>query len=284
MMQTRNNRNRKDINMARGHSRSLFGLLASNRGAVLIEFAFIVPVLILMFLGVVEITRYILIKEKVVNASASMAQYVSQRASTTAPGNLELAYQSMMKPFDPGNGGYIVTLLERSGGANSSITQNQIINEGETGESKVAKLAADLKDVLLPIDGNPTRDQLIVVETFYNYKGIVPGAENFSKALNVDGQLYNMSTVLRRNNRTNPTGEETSIPAPYGCCGEFCLPKDRPAGVRCNPCNKNPPQECALKGSTAFGLPECVSCPSKGCTPDSKTCACNKAYCEHTGG
>ena len=147
-----------------------FGALKSNRkGSVLIEFALIVPALLVLITGGFEITRYALLYQKVNRIAVSMADLVSQAKtiSNTDINGLFDAVVSIGKPFDvTANGKVIVTSVglknnvatvnwQRSGGGQYAATSKI----GSTGA------AATLPQGFVVHEG----DTVIIAEAFYDY-------------------------------------------------------------------------------------------------------------------
>lgn len=64
----------------------------AQAGVAAIEFALVMPILVLMFLGLIETSRYFLISKRVNNAAASVAQILS--TSTKARPEVELRFMA----------------------------------------------------------------------------------------------------------------------------------------------------------------------------------------------
>ncbi|MDX2095769.1 MAG: TadE family protein [Alphaproteobacteria bacterium] len=78
------NRSRREDGKNRG--RHLTRLIACTRGVALIEFAIVFPFFFLMLFGGIEITRLILIQQKLEKAGYVLADIVTQYAPATAAG------------------------------------------------------------------------------------------------------------------------------------------------------------------------------------------------------
>ncbi|GAB4357167.1 MAG: hypothetical protein Kow00114_08580 [Kiloniellaceae bacterium] len=57
--------------------------ISDNRGTAVVDFAFVLPILLLLFIGVVEVTNLLSIDRKVVAAAQTTADLVSQRRDVT---------------------------------------------------------------------------------------------------------------------------------------------------------------------------------------------------------
>ncbi|MFO1242626.1 MAG: TadE/TadG family type IV pilus assembly protein [Rickettsiales bacterium] len=255
----------------------------------MIEFAFILPVLLLVFLGAVEITRFVMINQKVTAASNTMSSYISQmrfpdNAKAPLNANIKNAFDAMLAPFDPLKGGFIVTSLSKNSAGSTTLQVNWSQSFGTVGISQVPDAVKDLASQIYPSQDNDAMDTVIAVESFYNYENIIPGASFFSSALNFDKTIYQRSTLLARV-MPRPQGNNlASVPNPTGCCGSYC--NDPPSGVRCRFCYIPGSTEKAMCATTAaaeikYKLPRCLpSCPPpQPCTPSTKACRCNPKYC-----
>lgn len=270
---------------------TFFAFKKDARAAAAIEFAVILPLLILILLGGIEITRYLMINQKMTTTANNLSSYISQMRlndgdSTPLDDGLVNAFDSLISPFDPTKGGFRVTAISNNGGAaTTEWTQSMGTFVGAT---QVPNGIGDLTKTLLPTD------TLIAVEIYYNYDNIIPGAKFFSSALNFDKNLYQRSVLLARLT-PQPIGEFNPNPAqPSGCCGAYC--NERPAGVRCTGCYLNAdgvPTKgggmCALNATAKnkYKIPDCSNAcenTTKPCTPETKTCRCNKEYCKYNGG
>jgi Flp pilus assembly protein TadG len=88
--------------MARPLTRLLRRLRRDTAGAGAIEFAMMLPVLVLLLFGVVEVGRYIYLNMKLQNASGNVADIVSRPDQVNAADiqNLFAAAPTLMAPFD----------------------------------------------------------------------------------------------------------------------------------------------------------------------------------------
>lgn len=77
-------------------------LLGDNHGLAAIEFALLLPILIILFLGMIEIGRYALFQQKLRTASYAMSDFVTRDRSVSiaALNNYADAVEEIMKPFD----------------------------------------------------------------------------------------------------------------------------------------------------------------------------------------
>jgi len=95
--------------------RMLSRSLRETRGTVLIETALILPLLILMFYGVVEVSRYILYREKLQSAVLQSLDVINQNTNVNAASldHLFHAIPTMMAPYAFTNPQVLVTQVIR---------------------------------------------------------------------------------------------------------------------------------------------------------------------------
>lgn len=85
-------------------------------GAAVIEFAFALPLLLMLFYGAVEVTRFMLFREKMESAAIQIGDIIGQRDEISA-GDLETVFTSIpqfMSGFNASNVLPLVTVVERS--------------------------------------------------------------------------------------------------------------------------------------------------------------------------
>ena len=72
-----------------------------NAGVAMIEFAIVLPLLLIMLIGLIELTNYILLNQKLDKLASSMADFTTQ-GTTVSPATLNgfgLAVPQIMKPY-----------------------------------------------------------------------------------------------------------------------------------------------------------------------------------------
>lgn len=86
------------------------GLIEDRSGGVLIEFAFIMPILIFFMLAGVDLVRFAMLQQKLSRAVVTTADLVAQyeSMSTTQLDQLLLAVEHVIKPFPLGASGQVV--------------------------------------------------------------------------------------------------------------------------------------------------------------------------------
>jgi Flp pilus assembly protein TadG len=168
-----------------------------EQGVTAIEFALVLPVVLLIMLGSFEVPRYVLLYQKISRTSAGVSDLVAQ-ADEPLTGNqmqdIFLAANTMMQPYDVvANGKIIVTSINNPNGGGVALTW-QKDNGGKNGgkpavdsQSRitVAGLANDLKPA--------ANEELLTAEVFFQYAPVFP-------TLIYNGsQLYSVSYTRPRN-------------------------------------------------------------------------------------
>jgi Flp pilus assembly protein TadG len=93
--------------------RNRLGLRAfsrDNRGSVLMEMAFVLPTMLVMFLGTTELGRYVYLNLKLQNTASGVADLATRDSTLTNAGLAEVyaAAAQIASPFDIGQSGVVV--------------------------------------------------------------------------------------------------------------------------------------------------------------------------------
>jgi hypothetical protein len=154
------------------------GLLARLRraadGNMAVEFALVLPVLLLLMLGSAELARFVILHQKVDRVAVTMSDLVS-RAETVSENDLDdmfVAAGQVAQPFDIGNLGVVIVssvtnpdgdgpivAWQRSGGGALSATSQLGIEGG------AASLSADFEVRV--------GETAIIAEVFYDFEPFV---------------------------------------------------------------------------------------------------------------
>jgi Flp pilus assembly protein TadG len=145
-------------------------LVGDRRGVTVVEFSLVAPILVSMLIGGFEISRYVLLQQKLNGVSASMADLVSQ-AETLSAAELNSLFTSvdyLIKPFSMGADGVVIvssigavdgnppTVFWQRKGGGTLVRDSEFGNEGDT---------ATLPTGFIIRSG----ESLIVVEVYYDY-------------------------------------------------------------------------------------------------------------------
>ncbi|MBV9572108.1 MAG: pilus assembly protein [Alphaproteobacteria bacterium] len=99
-------------------TRSPIHLLQAREGTVAIEFAFIAPILILLFLGTIELCNALICHQKVTTMAASASDLVAQDEAITGTqlSDVFTAVNAIMYPFPTSGSRIIVTSVKQNPG------------------------------------------------------------------------------------------------------------------------------------------------------------------------
>jgi Flp pilus assembly protein TadG len=160
--------------------------IRAEGGIAVVEFAIVLPVLMTLFYGTVEITRYILITQKVEKLAHSVADMTAQEqvASKVALDQVMAAASDIMEPFDMTNGTIFITAMYlapgtttpkvtwryQGGGAYSATSQM-----GTVGGTATVPAGFTFDD----------RENLIAAEVYYQFSPLI------------SSQFFGTTTVYR---------------------------------------------------------------------------------------
>lgn len=149
----------------------LFKLLRSNHGIAMVEFALMLPVLILLLYGAVDLTRYILIAQKTEKLAHTVANVTAQSVTLTQTtlDRVLTASGDIMQPFPMGtNGHIIISSLYRDASA-AQATVNWRYTGGGTlvATSRLGNVGAT---PTMPANFTfDARENVIAAEVFYRF-------------------------------------------------------------------------------------------------------------------
>ncbi len=173
--------------------RVLRRLKRDRRGTLAVEMAVATPVVIGLLLSGVEVTRYVLLNQKIERASATMADLVSQSETLSEGGlvNLFAATAYVMDPFDlVADGQLVVSSISATNGNPARINWQRAFGGGSGGSSAFGIEGGNAN---LPV-GFVVRDNETVVftEVFYDYVPAFMGTELVAR------NLYNYAVFRPR--------------------------------------------------------------------------------------
>jgi len=145
--------------------------LTDRRGNALMEFAFALPVLMLLLLGCLETTRYVLIQQKLDRASASVADLVAQ-ADSISQSEVEAIIGltgQMMQPYDFANDGVVIVTSVTEDVDDGPMVQWQVDGAGILSAASVIGMVDD--PAVMPTGfGMRDAETVIVTEIFYTFR------------------------------------------------------------------------------------------------------------------
>jgi hypothetical protein len=146
-------------------------------GVAAIEFALLLPMLLTLLIGCLEVTFKIWSTQKAEKLAVTLSDVIAQSTAVTSGDLAKLtgAVDKIMDPFPFGadKGKVIITSVYWEQGEDAAKVNWQCPYGGYTGTSK---FGAEGEDATLP-DGFTLneKDNIIVAEVFYEYEPIAPG-------------------------------------------------------------------------------------------------------------
>ena len=151
--------------------RNVSNFSSDASGTTIIEFAFIIPVVLLMLLGGFDIARYILINQKLDRAAATMSDLVSRPSNISEAeiNQLMAAAIEVVRPFSLSTkGGVIVSSVHKQTGQPASVTWQ--IKGG--GPIRPNSLIGSVGNTPVMPNGFVIRDNenIITTEVYFDYE------------------------------------------------------------------------------------------------------------------
>jgi len=157
--------------------RKLLQLRRDTRGVAAIEFALLLPVLMVLMIGSLEVTMKIWSTQKAEKLSVTLADVVAQSQTVTQSDLVKLtgSVDRIMDPFPFGSEGVvIISSVYRAQDTEDVKVNWQFKTTGTL--SVVSRLGLEGDDAELPDDLTLNeRENVIVAEVFYKYHPIAPG-------------------------------------------------------------------------------------------------------------
>jgi Flp pilus assembly protein TadG len=161
------------------HLRPLQSLVTEERGMAYVEFALCLSLLLMLFLGSVEVTRYVLILQRLEKTAETVANVTTQADSNSNPltatqmSQLMSAVQDMMNPYTFGANGTVIVTDVTQAGSNNPIINWQYCGGGSlTAASNIGNTiggAATLPSGYTMTSG----EEVVIAEVFYNYAPVI---------------------------------------------------------------------------------------------------------------
>jgi hypothetical protein len=153
---------------------------ACTAGVALIEFALVLPLLILLFVGATEVTRFAILHQKLDKAASAMADYVTQGKEVASP-DLDVfsqALQQIVNPFSFNGTVIFTSVLLNADVANPPCPASPapcIMWQGKRLGSDASLIGAAGGAASLPAGFTMQNGQnIIVTEIFYHFDPILP--------------------------------------------------------------------------------------------------------------
>lgn len=144
-----------------------------EEGIAYVEFALALPLLIALFMGAVELTRYIIIVQKVEKATTTLSDVVAQSQTiTTAQLNqLVEAAREVVQPYSFEQNGYVIISSVTRTGVQPPRVNWQYEGGGSWIQPSQVGIAGATAD-WVPFDMTD-KENIIIAEVYYNYTPIV---------------------------------------------------------------------------------------------------------------
>lgn len=162
--------NPSNTTAASGRRTGLLGFARNRRGAILVEMALLLPLLVMLLLGTFELGRYVLLHQKL-SRLASNAGDLAARADSLSAGDLNQIFSAaeyLAQPFELGNNGLlIISSVGASGTPDPEVNWQQ--SGGGTGSGSSA-IGSPGSTATLPSGLELRADQnVIIAEVIYSY-------------------------------------------------------------------------------------------------------------------
>ena len=163
-----------------------------ERGLVAVELAVAIPVLLTLIVSGVEITRYVVLNQKLDRAAATMADLVAQ-AESLSEGDLEILFTAtryVMEPFDiQAKGSAVVSSISKETSTAPKVNWKRTYGGGSgCGNFGSQGSAANLPSGLIVRDG----ESIVVTEICYEF------TPTFTDSASTARTLYSYSVFRPR--------------------------------------------------------------------------------------
>ena len=148
--------------------------LRDESGIAYLEFAIATPFLLALFMGSVEMTRYMLMVQKLEKISSTVSDVVSQGStiSTAQLNNIITAAGEIMRPYTFGDRGYVIITSVKQTGNWSAANPPRVNWQYKGGGTWLQNSLVGSPGTSATLPNNMTlfdRDNVIVTEVFYNF-------------------------------------------------------------------------------------------------------------------
>lgn len=171
--------------------------LKDERGVTAIEFALVLPVVLLILLGCFEVPRFVLICQRIARTSSGVADLVAQADEPITANQMNdifTAAKIMMQPYDiVANGRIYVSSINNPSGNGVTLTW-QKNNGGTVSTASKLGLAGSNPSSKIPATLVPgSNEEVLASEVYFNYTPV------FSNLIYSGSQLYLIAFTRPRN-------------------------------------------------------------------------------------
>lgn len=150
---------------------SLISLGKKQDGVAAIEFALVAPMLLMLFLGVVEITRYVIIAQKTEKAALTMSDLVAQ-SEEIGTNDLDILVQAageVMKPLEFNDTGYVIVSSVSRVGSNTAAVNWQYTGGGTWTHSSQIGFQGGAATLPAGFELDPN-EGIIIAEVYFSFE------------------------------------------------------------------------------------------------------------------
>lgn len=207
-------------------TKHILPFLRCSRGVAYVEFALVAPILILMFVGSIELTRYMLILQKLEKTVSTMTDVVAQtdprtsQLTTTTMQQLMSAVTDMMVPYSTGSTDPNIIVIitdvlavpdspstnppiptvkwQYCGGGGATLTSLGITSKitpgvkGSTAIGSTANMSGSSSPYGTTGFAMTNNEEVLIGEVYYNYQPIMTNQVIGAK------QIYRYATFMPR--------------------------------------------------------------------------------------
>jgi hypothetical protein len=165
------------------HKNQLKRFTCNNEGLAYLEFAITLPLLLLLFLGAVEVTRYIIIAQKVEKATTTVSDVVAQSSTIGAAelDKLMQAVKQVMRPYVFNTNGYVILSSVTKSGNNPPVVSWQYTGGGTWVHS--SQVGVQGSPALWVPFALSDKENIIIAEVYYDFKPILANSVIPSKTI-----------------------------------------------------------------------------------------------------
>ena len=154
----------------------MMALLRCRQGVAATEFAIALPFVMVLVVGGFELSRYVIVHQKLEKATYTIADVVSQSQSVTVSqlNQTMLAAQEVMRPYDFSPQGVVhITSVSKTGTAAPVVTWRY---SGGGDLSETSKIGALNQPASLPAGFSMSdKENIIIAEVFFRYEPFFAG-------------------------------------------------------------------------------------------------------------
>ena len=150
-----------------------FKFMKSTGGTALVEFALILPILLMLVLGAFEMTRYIIIQQKISKTVSTMGDLVARSPSLASADitNMYAAVPHLMEPYSIGAKQVVILTNVSNNGSATKVNWQRKGGGTYVANSKIGAVGATAK---LPAGFTlAVNEDTIISEIYYSYQPIV---------------------------------------------------------------------------------------------------------------